>query len=100
MCGLCCWLFLINLNEEEYCSGSYITVFDDIEIFDDFSKAREYGAHFLKQQKDGSCIYLKASKCSVHERRPAVCRGFFCSGVEDKYEEMRNIVKTVRLGKH
>lgn len=96
MCGLCCQLFLINLNEEEYYSDEYFTVFDSTEIFDDFSMARECGANLLKQRKDGSCIYLEKSKCSIHEHRPAVCRGFFCSGAENKYEEMRKIVEVAR----
>jgi Fe-S-cluster containining protein len=99
MCGLCCQLFLINLNEEEYSSGEYITVFDDSEIFDDFSKAGECGANLLRQQKDGSCVYLKESKCTIHRRRPAVCRDFFCCGTEDKYKEMRNIVESARSRK-
>jgi len=99
MCGLCCRLFLININEEEYCSGQYLTVFDDIEIFDDFSKARECGANLLRQQRDGSCVYLKESKCTIHRTRPAVCRGFFCCGTENKYKEMRNIVESARSRK-
>src|SRR4030042_3777208 len=92
MCGLCCKLFWINLNEKEYYSGKYLTVFDDIKVYNDFTTAKECGANLLKQQKNGSCIYLQANKCSIHERRPAVCRQFFCSGTEKKYEKMRNMV--------
>ena len=66
MCGLCCQLFLINLNKGEYYSGEYSTVFDDIEIFTDFSKACEYGANLLKKQANDSCIYLKADKCCFY----------------------------------
>jgi Fe-S-cluster containining protein len=96
MCGLCCQLFWINLNEEEYNSRKYLTVFDDIEIFDDFTKAKECGANLVKKKNNGDCIYLKANKCSIHERRPVVCKEFFCSGTETKYEKMRNIVKAAR----
>ena len=97
MCGLCCQLFLINLNKDEYYSGEYSTVFDDIEIFTDFSKACEYGANLLKKQANDSCIYLKADKCSIHEQRPAVCKGFFCRGKKAKYEKMRSIVENARI---
>ena len=89
MCGLCCKLFLINLNEEEYLSGKYKTVFDDIVQFDTFVEAEEAGAIFLKQNTDGSCIYLNDKKCSIHENRPSVCGGFFCQGTEKKFELMR-----------
>ncbi|MEI6266882.1 MAG: YkgJ family cysteine cluster protein [bacterium] len=93
MCGLCCKLFLINLNEEEYFSGKYQTVFDDIVTFDTFAEVEEAGAIFLKQKTDGSCIYLKDKKCSIHKNRPAVCGEFFCQGVENKFIEMRSIIK-------
>lgn len=96
MCGLCCQLFLINLNKEEYNSREYITVFDDIELSDNFSEAEECGANFLKQNKDDSCIYLEGSKCSIHRNRPAVCREFFCMGTELKFVEMRTLIKTAR----
>ena len=89
MCGLCCKLFLINLNEEEYLSGMYQTVFDEIIHFDNFTEAEEAGAIFLKQKTDGSCIYLKDKKCSIHENRPVVCGEFFCQGTEKKFEQMR-----------
>ncbi len=96
MCGLCCKLFLINLNKEEYYSSKYLTVFNDIEIIDDFKFASEYGANILKQKNDGSCIYLKNNICSIHEKRPEVCRNFFCMGTEDKYKEMRTIIEAAR----
>lgn len=96
MCGLCCKLFLIPLSEEEYRSGEYQMIFDDVEIFKDFTMASECGAHLLKQQEDGSCVYLKDKKCSIHERRPVVCRGFFCKGSDSSYDEMKMIVVDVR----
>ena len=99
MCGLCCKLFWINLNEEEYYSGEYLTVFNDIKIFDDFTTAKKCGANLLKQQNNGNCIYLKANQCSIHKRRPLVCSKFFCSGTEKKYKKMRSIVKAARSRK-
>jgi Fe-S-cluster containining protein len=96
MCGICCRLFLINLNQNEYYSGKYLTMFDDIETFKDFSRACEYGANLLKQQADGSCIYSRANKCSIHKKRPAVCKDFFCDGTENKYKKMRRIITAAR----
>jgi len=32
----------------------------------------------LDQQPDGSCIYLTAAGCSIHERSPVICRTFDC----------------------
>lgn len=87
-CGLCCKLFLINLTEEEYKSCEYRTQFEEYGLIENFLKATEYGANILKQKKDGSCIYLKRNKCSIHKTRPHVCRGFFCTTKKKKYKKM------------
>jgi len=97
MCGLCCQLFLINLNETEYRSGRYQTVFPDLEIFDDFDMATSCGANIVAQKNDGSCIYLVGGKCTIHEARPAVCREFFCRGTETKFEGMRADIDKARF---
>ena len=97
MCGLCCRLFLINLDEEEYYSGDYSTVFDHMDPINDFALASDCGANILKQNEDGSCIYLKSNKCNIHENRPGVCRDFYCSGTENEYEGMREIITNTRL---
>jgi len=76
-CGVCCKLFVINLNEAEYFSGKYKTIFADFGIME-FEEAELTGANLLEQQEDDSCIYLKESKCSIHEIRPQACRNFFC----------------------
>jgi len=91
MSGRCCKLFLVNLNKEEYESGRYKTMFDEFERLA-FEKAEQSGAHFLKQKKDGSCIYLDGNKCSIHEIRPQVCRGFFCESKDPKFQEMIEII--------
>jgi Fe-S-cluster containining protein len=87
-CGLCCKLFLINLTEEEYRSGKYKTQFEEFGQIANFRKARECGANTLKQNPDGSCIYLKDNKCTIHETRPKVCRKFFCSSKAKKFQGM------------
>lgn len=87
-CGVCCRLFLINLNEEEYRSGKYKTQLGEFGLIDDFRKATARGANILKQEEDGSCFYLKENKCSIHEIRPHVCRDFFCTSSLKKFGKM------------
>ena len=86
--GVCCKLFLININKEEYHSKRFKTVFQEFDHIQDFQEAENIGANILKQKKDGSCIYLKENICSIHKNRPQVCRGFFCSSKDKKYKDM------------
>jgi len=92
-CGVCCRLFLINLDEEEYNSGKFETVFDGIATVKGFDDARECGANFLAQHESGSCKYLVNNSCSIHESRPKVCRNFFCKSDEDEYRMMREAIR-------
>tara|TARA_Y100000310_G_scaffold251715_1_gene258284 strand:+ start:2235 stop:2546 length:312 start_codon:yes stop_codon:yes gene_type:complete len=94
--GVCCRLFLINLNEQEYLSEEFDTELQEFGLLS-FNEAQESGSHFLKQQKDGSCIYLKDNKCSVHSKRPEACREFFCESTEERFKGMVEEVKLVKL---
>lgn len=95
-CGLCCRLFLVNLSKEEYRSGKYQTQFKEFEPIGNFRKAKACGANILKQKKDGSCVYLKKNKCSIHKTRPKVCRKFFCTSKAKKFETMIVQIKDER----
>ena len=97
-CGACCKLFLINLTEEEYKSGTFKTQFEEFGLIDDFSKAEECGANILAQKKDGSCIYLKDKLCSIHTKRPKHCREFFCDSKKKKYKGMIKEIKYAEAG--
>ncbi len=92
-CGVCCRLFLINLTEEEYKSGRYKTLFDEFGMIDDFNEAELTGANILVHKNDESCIYLKASKCSVHKNRPQSCRNFFCKSRDKRFKSMIGKIK-------
>ena len=92
-CGLCCKLFLINLNEKEYMSGKYETFFKYLGITPDFKEALSCGANIIAQKKDGSCIYLEGKLCSIHKTRPKVCRKFFCTSKSKKFAEMNRVIK-------
>jgi len=95
-CGLCCRLFLINLNEKEYRSGKYKTQFEKFGLVDDFKKAKGCGANILRRKKNGECIYLKKNKCSIHETRPQVCREFFCASKLKKFQGMIDQIEKAR----
>ena len=86
-CGVCCKLFVINLNKEEYNSGKYKTIFEEFGKMD-FSEAELTGGNLLAQNEDESCIYLQEGKCSIHHRRPQVCRDFFCKSKDPWFKPM------------
>ena len=87
-CGTCCKLFLINLTEEEYQSGKYKTQFEMFGLINNFKEAERCAANIIEQKKDGSCIYLKKGKCSIHQTRPKSCRGFFCTSKNKQFKGM------------
>jgi len=93
-CGVCCKLFIINLNKEEYNSRKYKTVFEKFGHFENWQEAEMIGANLLMQKKDGkTCIYLKNQKCSIYWRRPKVCQAFFCKSKEEWCHDMINKIK-------
>ncbi len=94
-CGVCCKLFVINLNEEEYQSGRFQTEFEEFGLVE-FLEAELTGANILKRRKDGSCIYLKDTKCSIHQTRPQVCRGFLCNSKKEQFQDMIRQIKLVK----
>lgn len=87
-CGLCCTLFYINLTEEEWKSGRYITQLQEFFVHEKFSFVKRYGGNILQQNKDGGCIYLKNNTCSIHTRRPTACKDFFCCSRAKKFQGM------------
>lgn len=87
-CGECCKLFMINLNEQEYKSGKYKTIFAEFGFVNDFEEVELTGANILAQKEDESCIYLREGKCSIHKNRPQCCRNFFCNSKDLWFKEM------------
>ena len=92
-CGVCCRLFLINLNPEEYKSCRYKTQFEEFGLTSDFMEAEMCGANIITQKKDGSCFYLADGKCSIHSARPQSCRNFFCSSKDPEFKTMIEKIK-------
>ena len=97
-CGVCCKLFVINLNEEEYGSGRYKTVFEEFGVVE-FTEAEMTGANLLAQQEDESCIYLEDGKCSIHDSRPQSCRKFFCDSEDPWFKQMIEKIEKVKSRK-
>jgi len=69
----------------DQCAAPCCTTFDFIELdprVDDVSQyatqQTEDGRTVLQQQADGSCLYFVDGRCSIHMRRPLVCRVFDC----------------------
>ena len=79
---------MINLTEEEYKSGKYKTMFEEFGIVENFEEAEQDAANIIAQKEDGSCIYLKDGKCSIHDFRPKACRLFFCDSKDEKFKVM------------
>ncbi|MBT3260752.1 YkgJ family cysteine cluster protein [bacterium] len=99
MCGDCCRLFLINLTESEYRSKMYKTIFQNYGFINNFEEATEIGANFLAQNMDTSCIYLKNNKCSIHSKRPQVCRTFCCNSKDSQFKEMLEDIEEWRVNR-
>lgn len=96
-CGKCCKLFLIDLNDEEYRSRKYKTIFD--EYYEDFNEAIENAANIIAQNEDKSCVYLKDNICTIHDWRPKACRAFFCDSKAEKDQKKVGIIKRYKDSK-
>ncbi len=98
-CGTCCKLFLINLTEKEYNSGKYKTQFRLFGKVKDFKEAERSASNIIEQKEDGSCIYLKEGRCSIHNKRPKSCRAFFCTSKNKQFKSMIEKIKKAKEGK-
>lgn len=68
-------------------------MFGDIEQIDDFEQATECGANLLAKKEDDCCVYLDGNLCDIHKDRPSVCRDFFCTTTEERFQNMVEIIK-------
>jgi len=96
-CGICCRLFLINLNQKEWESRWYKTELKEFGLADDFKSIKRFGGNILRQKNDGSCVYFKNNLCSIHKRRPQSCRDFFCESTLKKNKGMIRMIKERRI---
>ncbi len=69
-CTLCCQRDLIRLEAE-----------DDVSTYITEPHPLVPHAFMLAHKPDGSCIYLSATGCTIHERAPFQCRIADCRGI-------------------
>ena len=48
------------------------------DIVKDYETQRVNGILALAWNEDGDCIYVGPEGCTIHDRRPALCRGYDC----------------------
>lgn len=94
LCGRCCRLFLINLNKKEWESGWYETELEKYIDEKDFKLVQFFGGNILQRKNDGSCIYLINNLCSIHKKRPQVCKDFLCNSTSKKFQGMIEIINS------
>lgn len=72
-CRACCVRDAIILHPED---GDVVEQYKTREVFHPFLKKR---VHMLEHKPNGGgCIYLGPEGCTIHDRAPAICRGFDC----------------------
>jgi len=72
------------MNECFQCGGKccigIIEVRPEDEVYNDENLTVEYnGCRIMKPDSHGYCVALKEGLCSIHEKRPKICRDFAVS---------------------
>lgn len=74
-CTACCEHDLIVLHPE---CGDNPAQFETVRIKHPLTGKRAFA---LKRKPEGGCIYLERGVgCTIHDRRPTICREFDCRG--------------------
>lgn len=78
-CTICCQGDLIIIEKQEMRNGAVrMDIRDDASEY--LTQTMSNGDVVLQHQKNGDCIYLDRKKgCTIHDRRPLVCREFDCA---------------------
>jgi Fe-S-cluster containining protein len=65
------------------CQGDAIIIHKDFgDRVSDYDCVRWNGLWKIRSKDNGDCIYLDRAKgCTIHHKRPAVCREFDCRGL-------------------
>lgn len=65
------------------CQGDAIIIHKDFgDRVSDYDCVRWNGVWKIRSKENGDCIYLNREKgCTIHHKRPAVCREFDCRGL-------------------
>lgn len=89
-CSLCCQKDMVLIHPE---------LGDDPAQYLTKAAPGRPGALMLQHKQNGDCIYLGDSGCTIHARRPAICREFDCRVFAKAlgYTKSRKLVKQGRL---
>lgn len=65
------------------CQGDAVFLHPELgDKFSDYITEIYKGRFILAHQANGDCIYLERGKgCTIHERRPAICRELDCADI-------------------
>ncbi|CAB4124380.1 Putative zinc- or iron-chelating domain containing protein [uncultured Caudovirales phage] len=85
-CVKCCSGLSPYLTEAEFASGKYMYTFYRVGDADKPVIA-------IPRAKDGACMYLVNSRCSIYEDRPYACRQFDCRNPESGHPKIPNQFK-------
>lgn len=90
-CTLCCQRDNIFLHPEE---GDDPSGYDCESMGEDMNGSTVWR---LAHKENGDCIYLdRKAGCTIHERRPAVCRSFDCAALVRRNK--RQLSRAIRDG--
>lgn len=66
-CRKCCKDYFVELVKGKDDPKQYLT-----------QKVKGYGSLVLQRKKNGECIYLGKTGCTIYDRAPTVCKSFDC----------------------
>jgi uncharacterized protein len=99
-CTKCCKGDTIFLHPDlgddlAFFAGNYKTEFNPL------ANRRQFA---LLHKRNGDCVYLGESGCTIYEKRPAICKTFSCVGVWRKLQdvprpERRRLLRSGMLGR-
>jgi uncharacterized protein len=85
VCTLCCRSGeAIVLHPED---GDVIENYETEVVWHPLTKDRAIS--ILKQKPNGDCIYVGPFGCTIHAKRPLICREFDCRGFYEKMKGAR-----------
>ena len=100
-CGECCrWPGHVMLREEDIAALAAFLGLDVGVFVDRYTRLASNRAQLsLRDQADGSCVFLRGDACSVYEARPQQCRTFpaawqvgrGCPELDRLYDEKKRV---------
>ena len=77
-CGVCCrWPGHVLLTDADISELAAHLAMDEVDFIAQYTRLASNRAQLsLKDQADGSCIFLDGDMCEVYEARPLQCRSF------------------------